>query len=65
MPALLSHNHLVFRCEVCGAPACFGFGVQYRAALKAREDGQDAKAREFIGRWFCGSHVPAEEVRAA
>lgn len=41
------HRVMVETCDVCGAPAPFGEGVNMRAALRT---GDASKA----GRWFCG-----------
>jgi len=38
------YQPMVFRCEVCGKEACFGYGV---ALLKDR-----------IGTWYCRAHKP-------
>lgn len=56
---------LVRRCEVCGAEACFGFGVSLRLALNALAAGDVAKARRHLGRWYCGEHRPSAGDPAA
>ena len=43
------HRVVVHECEVCGAPAAFGIGVNLRRALETG----DVK---HAGRWFCFEH---------
>lgn len=50
---------LVRLCEVCGADACFGFGVSLRLALNALADGDIATAKRHLGRWYCWEHRPS------
>ena len=38
------YQPLVFRCAVCGAEACFGYGV--------------ALIRDVVGTWYCRAHRP-------
>lgn len=40
------HVQIIHPCEVCGAPAGFGYGVTLRGA-----DGERS-----LGRWRCGAH---------
>jgi hypothetical protein len=48
---------LLKRCEVCDADASTGEGVYYRKALLALEAGDKAKAKQLLGRWYCGEHA--------
>ncbi len=45
-----------FTCEVCGAMATEGFGVDLRRAMATG----DVK---HAGRWYCSAHVPQESER--
>lgn len=42
---------IVTTCEVCGGPAPYGFGVNLRRALAAKNK---ALAAESLGKWYCG-----------
>jgi len=43
----------VFHCDVCGAYASFGYGVNLSAAI----DNKDARR---AGQWFCAVHNPTK-----
>lgn len=45
-------------CEVCGADASFGVGVNMRLALERRAAGDLAGAKRHLGKWFCREHRP-------
>jgi hypothetical protein len=48
------------RCEVCGSPdAPFGFGVHYFGALRQNAKGNLQRAKELLGKWYCGEHKVA------
>lgn len=42
---------ILYECDVCGAPALYGFDVSLRAAM----DGN----KVAMGRWYCRAHLPA------
>lgn len=49
------------RCETCDAPhASFGVGVNMRAAMRALDEGNKVKAKQHLGKWYCGQHVPSK-----
>lgn len=52
------HRVMVFRCEICGAPAVIGIGCHIRQAMQT---GDASKA----GRWFCGVDTDGNAVCAA
>ena len=43
-------------CEVCGAPASFGSGVDMQSAIKLIVDGHRAAAMRAAGKWYCHEH---------
>ena len=42
---------LLFSCESCGSPACFGFNCDVRAAMAAKTK---ADGTRLAGKWWCG-----------
>lgn len=44
-----------FKCDICGAEACLGFGGGIRAAMKSKDASKG-------GVWSCSKH--ADEIRA-
>ena len=42
------YQPIVFRCAICGAYACYGYGVNLRA--------------DRIGTWYCPQHKPGRGV---
>lgn len=45
-------------CEVCGANAPFGVGVNLRLAMERLAAGDLAGAKRHLGKWFCREHRP-------
>ncbi|MDY3551426.1 hypothetical protein R5W24_000502 [Gemmata sp. JC717] len=49
---------LLHVCEVCGAEASFGVGVEFRQALIRLAGGDVVTAKRLLGKWYCGEHRP-------
>ncbi len=63
MPATLTSNKdgrlfLTKTCEDCGKDACYGYGVNLRAALIRHEMGDKQAYAARLGRWYCGECKP-------
>lgn len=44
---------VIFLCEICNAPASWGYDVRLREAIASKSKAQ-------AGRWYCAAHKPDE-----
>ncbi len=47
---------MLHTCEICGADASFGIGVEVRQSLIKLSAGDAVTAKRMLGKWYCAKH---------